>query len=195
MPLDLDRRLFLALLYAGAAGVATGDHALGQQLAPTPACGDDDEPTPAQSEGPFFVPNSPERSDLREPGLAGTPLLLTGLVATRSCRPLPGALVELWHADDAGSYDLAGFRCRGHQFTDSSGAYRFSTILPGLYPGRTRHFHLKFQAASRPVLTTQFYFPGEPLNAVDGLFNPELVMTMIAEPEPAAWYTTVLDLP
>ena len=113
---------------------------------------------------------------LREAGMAGTPIALAGFVLTRSCRPVAGALVELWHADDAGEYDNVGFRLRGHQFTGADGRYLFETIVPGLYPGRTRHFHVKFQAPNQPVLTTQFYFPGEPDNERDGIFEPALLL-------------------
>ena len=161
------------------------------RLAPTPACDDGDEPTPAQTEGPFFTPSSPERSMLREAGMAGTPITLAGIVLTRSCSPVAGALVELWHADDSGAYDNTGFRLRGHQFTDAEGGYAFETIVPGLYPGRTRHFHLKFQAPDQPVLTTQFYFPGEPDNERDNIFNPTLLLRIDGD---VARYDTVLDL-
>ena len=101
------------------------------QLPPTPACDDGDEPTLAQTEGPYFTPNSPERAMLREAGMAGTPITLTGFVLTRSCRPIAGALVDLWHADDAGEYDNDGYRLRGHQFTGADGRYAFETIVPG----------------------------------------------------------------
>ena len=80
------------------------------------------------------------------------------------------------HADEYGEYDNAGFRYRGHLFSDREGRYRFRTILPALYPGRTRHYHIKVQAPERPVLTTQLYFPDEPANRGDGLFRRELVM-------------------
>ena len=160
-------------------------------LAPTPACEDDDEPTPAQTEGPFFTPNSPERANLREPGMDGTPIVLTGYVLSRSCRPLPGVLVELWHADASGEYDNEGFRLRGHQFTAADGSYRFETIVPGIYSGRTRHYHVKYQAENRPVLTTQLYFPDEPANRRDGIFRPELVM-MVADG--TARFDAVLDV-
>jgi protocatechuate 3,4-dioxygenase beta subunit len=102
-------------------------------------------------------------------------------------------MVEIWHADDSGEYDVDGMRLRGHQFTGADGSYRFETIVPGLYPGRTRHFHLKFQAASEPVLTTQLYFPGEPANRRDRLFRPELVMR-IGSGSSVAHFDTVLDI-
>ena len=172
------------ILASGAAAglLLAADDALSQPLlSPTPACHDGDVPTRPEIEGPFFKPASPLRGDLREPGLAGRPVELSGYVLTRACRPVAGALVDLWHADDQGDYDNKGFRLRGHQFADAKGRYAFKTILPGLYPGRTRHFHVKIQAAAEsPVLTTQLYFPGEPRNREDDFFHPELVMQVAA---------------
>ncbi|MGH2608461.1 MAG: hypothetical protein ACRDHF_05170, partial [Tepidiformaceae bacterium] len=121
-------------------------------LAPTPACADDDDPTPAQTEGPFFTPDSPERTVLFESGMAGTTLLLTGAVVSTGCEPIAQALVDFWQCDDAGEYDNAGYTLRGHQFTDANGNYRLETIVPGLYPGRTRHIHVKVQAPNEPIL-------------------------------------------
>lgn len=160
-------------------------------LSPTPACAHDDEVTLEQTEGPYFTPRSPERAVLREAGMAGTSITLTGFVLTRSCGPIVGALVDLWHADDAGEYDNVGFRLRGHQFTGADGRYAFETIVPGVYPGRTRHFHLKFQAPDQPILTTQFYFPGEPGNERDGIFDPALLLQIDGD---VARYDTVLDI-
>jgi len=159
------------------------------QVSPTPACSD--EPTRPQTEGPYFTPDSPQRTMLREPGMAGTPIALTGFVVTRLCRPVAHALVDLWHADDAGEYDNVGYRLRGHQFTGTDGRYLFETIVPGLYPGRTRHFHLKFQAPNEPVLTTQFYFPGEPGNERDRIFDSALLLQIEGG---VARFDTVLDL-
>jgi protocatechuate 3,4-dioxygenase beta subunit len=176
------RRQILAGGASAAVGLVLADDALGQPLlSPTPACHDGDVPTRPEIEGPFFKPASPLRGDLREPGLAGRPVELSGFVLTRSCRPVAGALLDLWHADDQGEYDNKGFRLRGHQFADAKGHYAFKTILPGLYPGRTRHFHVKVQAAAEsPVLTTQLYFPDEPRNREDDFFHPELVMQVAA---------------
>ena len=127
--------------------------------------------------------------------LSRRPVELSGLVLTRSCRPVVGALVDLWQADDRGEYDNKGFRLRGHVFTDAEGRYAFRTIMPGLYPGRTRHYHVKVQAPARPVLTTQLYFPDEPLNRSDDFFHPELVM-QVAKGEDAlrARFDVVLAL-
>jgi protocatechuate 3,4-dioxygenase beta subunit len=149
-------------------------------LLPTPACGDDDddEPTPRQTEGPYFTPNSPKRASLLESRIGGTRLLVTGMVLNRSCRPIANALVDFWQCDDAGNYDNVGYRLRGHQFTDERGVYRLETIVPGLYPGRTRHIHVKVQAPRERVLTTQLYFPNEPRNNRDRIFHPELLLKM-----------------
>lgn len=166
-------------------------------LAPTPACGDDDEPTPAQTAGPFFTPSSPERASLREPGLAGTPLTLRGFVYTTDCRPVPGALLDFWQADDAGVYDNEGYRLRGNQFADEDGAFILETIVPGLYPGRTRHIHVNAQAPDGPILTTQLYFPDEPANVEDGIFDPDLTVDIepgdADEEGLAATFTFVLE--
>jgi protocatechuate 3,4-dioxygenase beta subunit len=146
------------------------------ELPPTPACESGQAATLRQTEGPFYKPRTPQRSLLREPGMKGTPFDLSGFVLTRSCKPLARVLVDLWHADDSGEYDNAGFRLRGHQFTDAEGRYRFRTIAPSSYQFRTRHFHVKVAAPYRPVLTTQLYFPEEPKNLRDPLFRPELIM-------------------
>lgn len=144
----------------------------------TPGCTDGHEPTARQTAGPFFLPNSPQRASLLEPGIDGTKIVLSGRVWSSRCRPVSGALLDFWHADDAGEYDIDGFRLRGHQFADSEGRYRLETIVPGLYPGRTRHFHVTLQPPSGPILTTQLYFPGEQRNARDSLFDRRLLMAI-----------------
>jgi protocatechuate 3,4-dioxygenase beta subunit len=198
MPADnhTTRRNFLVTAAAGATGlIAAGDALAQQNPPPTPACDDGDAPTVRQTEGPYFKPRSPERSTLREPGMAGRPIELSGVVLTRACRPVARALIDLWHADDKGDYDNAGFRLRGHVFTDAEGRYRFDTIMPGVYPGRTRHFHVKVQAPNRPVLTTQFYFPNEAGNQRDGLFRRELLMKIASAADGlTARFDVVLDI-
>jgi protocatechuate 3,4-dioxygenase beta subunit len=147
--------------------------AFGQSAPLTPSCGKD---TPRQTEGPFFTPRSPERVSLLERDApADGRFVLTGIVLSSECKPVPSALVDFWHADQKGEYDNQGYRYRGHQRTDAQGRYRLETIVPGLYPGRTRHFHVKVQApAGGRALTTQLYFPGEPGNARDGIYRPDL---------------------
>jgi len=146
------------------------------ELEPTPAVGKHLELTPEETAGPFFRPNSPLKADFREAGLTGIPARVAGFVLDRRGKPISGALLDFWHADGEGHYDLDGFRCRGHQFTDAGGRYALETIVPGLYPGRTRHYHVHLQAAHGPSLNTQLYFPGEAVNASDSLFRPELLL-------------------
>ncbi len=94
----------------------------------------------------------------------------------------PGAsLLDFWHADERGIYDTAGFRLRGHQFTDERGHYVLETIMPGVYVGRTRHIHVKLQPPQGSLLTTQLYFPDEPRNASDGLFRTKLLIGVRAD--------------
>src|SRR2546429_582515 len=75
-------------------------------LAPTPACHDGDDVTAPQTEGPYFKPSSPERTELFEEGMAGQPIELVGFVLTRACKPLAGALLDFWLA-------VGAFRLRG----------------------------------------------------------------------------------
>ena len=175
------RRTFLALPLAAwlaACGGSEEKRDPPRSLAPTPACDDGDEPTVAQTEGPYFTPGSPERRSLLGDGVDGGSLVIAGRVLTTGCRPVRRALLDFWQADAEGEYDNAGFGLRGHQFTDARGRFELETIVPGLYPGRTRHLHVKVQAPRRDVLTTQLYFPGEEANGADGLFVPELVMAV-----------------
>ena len=186
------RRIAIALVAGAAAAVAVPWLARGQTapleydlrtaagrglgLAPTPACG---AATVAQAEGPFYTPATPERVSLREPASAAAPLVVEGLVLTPDCRPVAGAALDFWHCDENSVYDNEGFRYRGHQFTDASGAFRLETIRPPRYPGRTPHIHAKLQGPGTQLLTTQLYFPDETeANAADRIFHPELVMDL-----------------
>src|SRR5262245_50898140 len=91
--------------------------------------------------------------------------------------------------------DGGGGGGRWHLFTDAEGGFRFRTILPALYVGRTRHYHVKVQAPQQRVLTTQLYFPDEPMNRRDGLFRRELVMRMAEAGDAlAARFDFVLDM-
>ena len=92
-------------------------------------------------------------------------------------------MVDLWHAVEKGEYDKIGFRYRGHVITGPDGAFRFHTSVPAIYPGRTRHYHVKVQAPGSSLLTTQLYFPNEPANRRDSLFQRELLMRLAASDE------------
>ncbi len=198
----ISRRLFLqqslalpvAFLIAACAGSLSNTASTGQtaasprastgaqstKAASTPACSG--TPTPSQTEGPFYKPGSPERTSLQEPGLPGKPLMITGYVFSTTCQPVAHAWLDFWQADSSGNYDNTGFKLRGHQFTDKQGRYHLETVVPGEYPGRTRHIHVKVQAPGQPVLTTQLYFPGESKNTSDSIFSPELLMQVQSTP-------------
>src|SRR5439155_751695 len=108
------------------------------------------------------------RSAFLAKGIAlAAPLLL----AACGGRVAAGGLLGFWQADASGNYDNRGYTLRGHQFADDAGQYHLETVVPGLYPGRTRHIHVKVQAPNGPVLTTQLYFAGEARNASDSIFN------------------------
>jgi protocatechuate 3,4-dioxygenase beta subunit len=165
------------VLDRGGSILGAADAAAATPLPVTPWCDDGDhDETPPQTEGPFFTPSSPRRKSLLQSGMAGTRLTLTGYVLSTGCKAVPRALLDFWHADASGAYDNEGFRLRGHQFTDAKGRYSLETIVPGLYTGRTRHIHVKAQAPGKPVLTTQLYFPGEPRNSSDGIFDSALLV-------------------
>src|SRR5512140_1782777 len=132
--------------------------------------------TPELTEGPFFKANSPERASLLDANTAGTKLVITGTVYTADCRPVAHALLDFWQANANGVYDNSGYTLRGHQYTDANGHYQLTTIVPGLYTGRTEHIHVKVQAPNGRMITTQLFFPGVAQNDSDGIFNPALVM-------------------
>lgn len=177
-PPSLSRRRVLALgavlpfaLRAAAAGLVL--------LPPTLERADaDDDPTPPRTEGPYFKPRSPERRAIRDEKTAGTAFVVTGRVLSTRGEPVAGALLDVWQADGDGAYDLEGFGLRGHQFTEKDGTYRIETVIPGYYPGRTRHIHVKVQPAGGRVLTTQLFFPGDPGNRRDALYSTWLRMRL-----------------
>lgn len=131
---------------------------------PVPTCNSVTQP---QTEGPYYIPNTPERHSLLEEGMPGTRLILVGYVLDQNCQPLPNAWLDFWQADTNGEYDNTTYRLRGHQFTDSQGRYYLETILPGLYSSRPiEHIHVKVQPEGGEVVTSQLYFPAQP---VEGL--------------------------
>jgi len=182
---SFSRRRFLCALAASATPVAfllRAQAICGEKgqlvLEPTPAVGEPLKLTPEETAGPFFRPDSPVKNNFRESGISGTPVKLTGFVFDLKGNPISEALLDFWHADDRGEYDFRGYRCRGHQFSNAGGRYALETIVPGLYPGRTRHYHVRLQAAHGPVLSTQLYFPGEARNESDWLFRRDLLMNI-----------------
>jgi len=141
--------------------------------------------TPAQSEGPFYPVAFPKDTDydlLRNGNQSypeGQGIWLDGSVTDLSGRPVSGAQVEIWQCDSAGHYHHAGdggkadqrFQGFGRVTVGADGSYRFRTIRPVAYSGRTPHIHVKVKLGRRDLLTTQLYVANEPGNARDFLWR------------------------
>ena len=141
--------------------------------------------TPAQTEGPFYPVELPADTDfdLLRNGTArytrGQPAWLEGQVLDPEGRPVAGAQVEIWQCDEDGHYHHPGDRGRadpafqgfGRVQVDRDGRYRFRTIRPAPYSGRTPHIHVKVKLGGRELLTTQVYVQGEARNERDGLWR------------------------
>lgn len=144
--------------------------------------------TPAQTEGPFYPTTLPldTDNDLILVNNAITPAVgtithLSGRVLDVRGTPIRNATVEIWQVDNHGVYLHQGsdnyarrdanFQGFGRFTTGSSGEYRFRTIKPVAYPGRTPHIHFKIKKSDRELLTTQCYIKGEPQNERDGILR------------------------
>lgn len=142
-------------------------------------------PTPAQTEGPFYPVELPADSDADLLAQAGVPYTrgraawVEGTLTDTAGRPLRGGSVEIWQCDAEGRYrhprdrvpsdgDFQGF---GRMAVDGDGRWRFRTLRPVAYPGRTPHIHVKVRLGGRELLTTQLYVEGEAGNARDGLWR------------------------
>ena len=141
--------------------------------------------TPAQTEGPFYPVAFPKDSDydlLRNGNQTypeGQGTWLEGSVTDLSGKPVSGAQVEIWQCDGAGHYHHAGdggkadqrFQGFGRVTVGADGSYRFRTIRPVAYSGRTPHIHVKVKLGRRDLLTTQLYVADDPSNARDFLWR------------------------
>ena len=114
-------------------------------------------------------------------GDAALVVTISGQVLNTACEPVAGAKIDFWQTDAAGDYDNAGYRLRGHQYTGEDGAYSLETIVPGEYPGRPAHIHLKiFSPDGREALTSQLYIPGISESVPDGAFDRALLVRLAA---------------
>ncbi len=146
--------------------------------------------TPGAAEGPFYPAPDMRRADIdndlvkiagRVEEAGGEIVHVKGQLMTGDGAPLAGRRVEIWQCDVNGKYLHPGddrtvpsdeaFQGFGHDITDDSGRYRFRTIRPTPYPGRTPHIHVKVLDGERELLTTQFYIDGHPDNARDSLYR------------------------
>jgi len=148
-------------------------------------------PSAPQSLGPFYPRSAAERPRQTDADLIvvdgdrvltrGTPILLIGRVRNRFGQPVAGAAIEIWQCDaNAVYHHPAGgaedqrdpnFQGYGTAHADASGEFRFRTILPVAYPGRTPHIHVRIQPEGGRALGTQLYLPDHPGNARDFLFS------------------------
>jgi protocatechuate 3,4-dioxygenase beta subunit len=127
--------------------------------------------TPRDQLGPFYSRNAPEQTDLCTSGSGGKARLMVSgrILGAPECKPLAGALVEVWHADADGNYsgftrgktDDPACLLRASIKTDAEGRYHFSTVVPAEYPGRPRHIHYRVSHAGHATLVTQLYFERE----------------------------------
>ena len=120
------------------------------------------QPTPSNTEGPYYKAGAPFRMNLKEAGDSGTPLTVSGSLVDTSDRPIPGGLIEIWHVGNGGRYDMDGYRYRASVRTSPKGEYRFDTYMPANYGGRPRHVHYKITAEGYENLVTQLYFENDP---------------------------------
>lgn len=137
--------------------------------------------TALTTEGPFYLPGSIIRKDIRENQPGADLHLILKLVDVKGCRAIPNAAIDIWHANAFGVYSgytnavlppLGTFDkiphiepvnketfLRGRQYTDKNGMAEFYTIYPGWYERRTVHIHLKAFMDLKEILTTQLFFP------------------------------------
>jgi protocatechuate 3,4-dioxygenase beta subunit len=144
--------------------------------------------TPPMTEGPFYPDRLPldTDNDLIVIGKSTTPAVgevtqLSGRILDAKGEPIKGGLIEIWQVDNKGAYIHSGsmnrqqadknFQGYGRFETASDGSYKFRTIKPVAYPGRTPHIHVKVSQGERELLTTQCYVKGDPRNDRDGVLN------------------------
>ncbi|WP_394826064.1 protocatechuate 3,4-dioxygenase subunit beta [Pendulispora albinea] len=164
-----------------------------------------------EASGPSFSPavvppiaNLAKTAEGRE--AIGERIVVAGKVTDEDGRPVPGTMIELWQANATGRYDHGGdqhdapldpnFRGIGRVFTDDEGRYRFTSIKPGAYPWRNHpnawrpnHIHFSlFGAGYASRLITQMYFPGDPLLAIDPVYNS------IPDPDARARLVSTFDI-
>ena len=149
-------------------------------LGPAPATGTL-VPTLGQTQGPFHQLNSPRRRDIRDGYPGDSTLVVRGYVLDTGGRPRAGYVLDFWQTDETARYDTAGYRYRGHQFTDRQGRYELITVSPRPYTNsgqwRTAHIHAKVQGPATSVLTTQLYLQDfADQNAIDTIYHPSLLM-------------------
>ncbi len=120
-------------------------------------------PTPTATAGPFYKQGAPFRNFLREQSQKGIPLAVFGQIVDISGKPVTDAVVEVWHTNPAGDYDLDGYKYRASIRVNNEGRYDFETFLPGNYGGRAQHIHYRITAPKNRKLITQLFFNSDPM--------------------------------
>ncbi len=159
--------------------------------------------------GPFFVDGAPRIANGEDMafGAPGEPCWVEGSVSDTDGRPIPGARLEVWEADDDGVYDVqkadgAGLSARAHLFSDADGAFRFWGLTPTPYPiphdgpvgrlleaagrspYRAPHLHFLVSAPGRRTLITHIFVAGDPLLDADAVFGvrDSLIRDFVRQP-------------
>lgn len=156
--------------------------------------------------GPYFRKGAPYRAKITPIGEQGTPLLVTGRVwSIQTRKPLSGAVLEIWHANDKGRYDnddsshppaTDSFVNRARLITDENGRYEFESIHPGRYrisdtAWRPAHVHYMVAYPNHKTLITQLYFAGDPYNEKDQFIKQSLIRTPQKETSNSVAYESV----
>lgn len=169
-PRTLDRRRFLT---AGSL-IGIGSLFLPRTLFGAPSEeGGGCDPTTDDILGPYYLPGSPNTTQVALPDEPGTRLFISGTVLSNDClTPVPDSMIEVWQANDAAVYDTSSaFNLRGTVYTDANGHYAFETIVPGAYLNgsqyRPKHIHFRVNKPGFPELITQLYFEGDPYIPAD----------------------------
>jgi len=152
------------------------------------------KPTPWNEVGPFYKRNAPHTTHLRAPGDSGLPVTVSGQILDTRGNALPGASIEVWHADHHGRYDIDGYRYRTSLVAADGGKYMFDSVMPGHYPSRVcQHIHYLVAAPGHKPLTTQLYFATDPVFDGDPvrnftrdplIGNPDLIRPVMLKGDP-----------
>jgi protocatechuate 3,4-dioxygenase beta subunit len=133
-------------------------------------CTGEIEVTPRRSDGGHYRAGAPQKDTLREPGVEGTPLVISGYVLFPDCRTVPDAVLDVWQADAEGHFDDTGWRLRGVLRADDAGRYHIETIVPGSVDGEPPTVFIKAaEEIGGRIVTTQIY-----LAAPEAAPRPEL---------------------
>ena len=156
----LERAIVRGLLVGGAAATSHSQLLGFWQQAEAQAAA---KPIATEVLGPFFKKGAPNAANLRIAGEPGFALKISGRIVTTKGEAVPGARVDLWHADYKGIYDVHGYRFRSKLAIESGNTYTCETIMPGHYPDRpAQHVHYLITAPGCKPLITQLYFATDP---------------------------------